>query len=407
MSSARSTNAFADDAASVGIDDEPAKPPGEKRAPRIISIHRPARIKELDGLRGIAILMVLAFHGVFQLQPSSKILSELLILGRLSWSGVDLFFVLSGFLIGGILLDVRDSPNYFKTFYLRRAYRILPLYTVVLVLFSLRFVHRAAGPLGSFSDSQIPWFSYLTFTQNLWMAGLGTFGAGTMAVTWSLAVEEQFYLSAPLVLRMITRERLLVVLLTIIGGAPLLRTILYLGFRQWRFADYVLMPCRADALSLGVLVALLVRTPRWWKLVLENTQMLRTATWVLLAGLGVLTISGSASSGSMATIGYSWLACLYACILLIAVAGASRRLRYVLLNPVLMRLGTLAYATYLFHLPFMEATRRVLGLRFAYASEANQFWGGWLGIGLALIFAMLSWKYIEQPLLRRGHAYQY
>ena len=93
--------------------------------------------------------------------------------------------------------------------------------------------------------------------------------------------------------------------------------------------------------------------------------------------------------------------------MLIVLAGASRQLRYVLLNPVLMRLGTLAYATYLFHLPLMEATRRLLGLRFAYASEANQFWGGWLGIGLALICAMLSWKYIEQPLLRRGHDYQY
>jgi peptidoglycan/LPS O-acetylase OafA/YrhL len=71
-------------------------------------------MKELEGLREIAPPMVLAFHGVFQFQPSSKILSELLILGRLSWSGVDLFFVLSGFLIGGILLDVSDSPNSYQ-----------------------------------------------------------------------------------------------------------------------------------------------------------------------------------------------------------------------------------------------------------------------------------------------------
>src|SRR2546427_2425433 len=114
------------------------------------------------------------------------------------------------FLIGGILLDSRDSPHYFKTFYIRRAYRILPLYAVAATLFLIRFLpfHWMPGWLGKFSPTPIPWFSYLTFTQNIWMAGFGTFGVGAMAATWSLAVEEQFYLTVPLLVRKINRSHL-------------------------------------------------------------------------------------------------------------------------------------------------------------------------------------------------------
>jgi hypothetical protein len=99
----------------------------------IPSISTLRRIPELDGLRGIAILLVLLWHAVFQIQPHSTLLTRILSLGSLSWSGVDLFFVLSGFLIGGILLDEKHSPRYFETFYARRAYRILPLYALLLV----------------------------------------------------------------------------------------------------------------------------------------------------------------------------------------------------------------------------------------------------------------------------------
>ena len=90
------------------------------------------RIPALDGLRGIAILLVLLRHAIFGvtsvqgLEAHSRLVSALLTAGQLSWSGVDLFFVLSGFLIGGILLDARPSLRYFQTFYIRRAYRILP-----------------------------------------------------------------------------------------------------------------------------------------------------------------------------------------------------------------------------------------------------------------------------------------
>src|ERR1700731_3519067 len=93
------------------------------------------RIPELDGIRGIAIAMVVVYHFfLLPIQaPPAALLSYVKAAGRLAWSGVDLFFVLSGFLIGGILLDARDSLNYFQVFYTRRFFRIVPIYAVCLV----------------------------------------------------------------------------------------------------------------------------------------------------------------------------------------------------------------------------------------------------------------------------------
>jgi peptidoglycan/LPS O-acetylase OafA/YrhL len=368
------------------------------------------RIPALDGLRGVAILLVLLCHAVFEMQPSSKILTHLVAVGRLAWSGVDLFFVLSGFLIGGILLDSRDSPRYFKTFYLRRAYRILPLYGVAVSLFLIRYIpfDWMPGWLGKFSSTPIPWFSYLTFTQNIWMAGAGTFGVGAMAATWSLAVEEQFYLTVPFLVRKVSRSHLIFVLSSVVVAAPVLRTILHLTFKYGNFANYVLMPCRADALSLGVLAALMVRTPRSWNWLHTRRSVLYGVSSFLFIGLALLTYAGyDATAGPMVIIGYSWLALFYTFCLLIAVTESRGPVHRVLTSRGLTQLGVLAYCTYLLHLPLMEASRRVLGIHFVYASEATQFVGGLIGIALTLVIAKISWAFFEKPLLRQGQAYKY
>ena len=195
--------------------------------------HRPipdwsVRIPALDGLRGIAILVVLLRHAIFGvtsvqgIEAHSRFATFVIACGQLSWSGVDLFFVLSGFLIGGILLDARSSPRYFQTFYIRRAYRILPLYFLVIGLsllphllaqFSVaRATHTTPLPL--------PWLSYATFTQNFWMAYLGVFGPSGMGITWSLAIEEQFYLSIPLLIRNVRPRNLMIFLLMVIPARP-------------------------------------------------------------------------------------------------------------------------------------------------------------------------------------------
>ncbi len=367
------------------------------------------RIPALDGLRGIAILLVLMGHSVFQMETDSRLLSRLLSLGRLSWSGVDLFFVLSGFLIGGILLDARASPRYFRTFYIRRAYRILPLYAVVTSIFLLRHLpfHFISGNLGNFSPLTIPWASYVTLTQNIWMVGLGWFGPPAMAVTWSLAVEEQFYLTIPLLIRKIRRELLAAVLISVVIAVPFLRLLLRSSLQHGDFACYVLMPCRADALCLGVLAALLVRSKRGWRLLLANKSTLYGLTAVLFAGVVLMTYKGWVvnTAPPMNGVGYSWLAMFYTSCLLISVSASQDLAQRLLCQRWLMGLGTIAYCTYLIHVPLVQAGRRLLELRLS--PHAAWFPGGMLGVAATIAIASISWKVFEKPLLRRGHEYKY
>ena len=146
------------------------------------------RIKELDGLRGIAILLVILWHYcAVQIEPGNSVALEFL--SRLlstTWSGVDLFFVLSGFLIVGILVDAKGSPTYFKTFYIRRMCRILPLYYLMVVLFVLLPKIGLSGNDWLFARD-LPLLSYFTLTQNFFMHN-GGFGSNWLGVTWSLAI---------------------------------------------------------------------------------------------------------------------------------------------------------------------------------------------------------------------------
>lgn len=199
----------------------------ERKAVHAPNVQSP-RIPVLDGLRGTAIFLVLVRHSIAGTPTTSPIWAAVLSPLRLSWSGVDLFFVLSGFLIGGILLDAKHSKNYFETFYIRRAFRILPIYGVVLILYFSRHLPIRWLPelLGQTSALPIPWFSFFTFTQNFWMAAFGWYGPLAIAPTWSLAVEEQFYLTIPFLVRKLRQKVLYLALFCAIIGAPLLRSIL-------------------------------------------------------------------------------------------------------------------------------------------------------------------------------------
>jgi peptidoglycan/LPS O-acetylase OafA/YrhL len=336
-------------------------------------------------------------------------------LGRLSWSGVDLFFVLSGFLIGGILLDAKDSPRYFATFYLRRAYRILPIYVVVVLsVFFLSYLPLPFLRSWIGSAAGIPFVSYATFTQNLWMAHLGTFGPLGLGMTWSLAIEEQFYLTIPLVIRRLNRSQIIRVLIGVVIGAPMLRTLLFFKFPHGNFADYVLMPCRADALCLGVLSAILVRDSRIWRNVVERRILLYWATVLPLAGVGWLTYKGYAfDAAPMVTFGYSVLALFYTCCLLIVLVE-TRVAQRVLCNKQLIRLGGISYCVYLIHGRLIAAGRYIFGfsfqhfdIHFPHSGGIVTFAGALFGIALTLVIAKVSWRILEQPMLQRGHAYKY
>lgn len=185
---------------------------------------RAMRIPELDGLRGLAILSVLFWHYGHYYEPApGSIGAWLPPLLRLAWSGVDLFFVLSGFLIGGILIAHRKATNYWRVFYVRRACRIFPLYFAVLAAFVLATATIGPQPSNWLLKQEPPFWTYPVFLQNFGMAYYNSFGSDFLGPTWSLAVEEQFYLVLPFVVLLVRPGALPWVLGGLICLAPMLR----------------------------------------------------------------------------------------------------------------------------------------------------------------------------------------
>jgi len=363
---------------------------------------RKERIPELDGLRGIAILLVLVWHylpGILADAPPVLLhLTNTFI--RFAWSGVDLFFVLSGFLLGGILLDNRESRHYFKTFYARRFYRIAPVYYVMVGVYILLQHANRPDRLAWLFDQPMPLWSYLTFTQNFAMAQAGYFGAQWLGVTWSLAVEEQFYLVLPFIVRFIPSRRLGLALVLLAVGAPVTRLALFFTHAQWGTAGYVLMPARADALMLGVLAAVAIRRADIRALaVRKRSALYRVFGLLSLAGVTMALMHETVGSTNMVLYGYSVIALFHTAVLVLAVtAGKGELLGRVLRWAWLRKIGTVAYGVYLVHLP-------VVGLASLLVSAPAPVYV--LAFGLTFILAWLSWEYFEKPLVRRGHRYQY
>lgn len=372
------------------------------------------RIPELDGLRGLAILLVLIIHCIDETKflNGYRWLSYLVAADSLSWSGVDLFFVLSGFLIGGILLDARGSPNYFKAFYARRAFRILPIYAVLVSTFYLFFCAETEGWIpasGWLFGQNIPWYAYATFTQNFHWASTGPYYTNWLSPTWSLAVEEQFYLILPAVIWFFSGRRLLYVLGSVIVGAPLLRLFLDLNVHSGNAASFGLMPCRADALLLGVLAAMLVRHKTAWESLKSHRRSLVSAWVILLAGLSAFVFFKQTDHMGffMTTVGFSWLALFYLCLLLLALIHPGGWLGKILRNHWLKALGTISYGVYLIHKP-------ALGLVFEFAgigSPMAQTPAGkslvLFALAITMVVASCSWVVFEKPLLKIGHRIKY
>jgi peptidoglycan/LPS O-acetylase OafA/YrhL len=371
------------------------------------------RIPELDGLRGIAIAMVLVCHYfVIEFAVRHEFLAAFLngSLG-LMWSGVDLFFVLSGFLIGGILLDARESTNFFGVFYTRRFFRIVPIYALVLLLFPIGAAALRLAPAGGFSwlfANPMPWYSYTTFTQNFWMAGRGSEGANWLAPTWSLAVEEQFYLTLPLAIRLLSRRNLIRCLVVFICWAPVLRIALMSRWPSNGFVELVLMPCRADALLMGVLTAVAIRDREWRKRITRSTHFFPVLIGVLVAGVALL---GRFAPGIpfllMRSIGFTWLALFYVSVLLFALTRPDSLLSRTLRNRGLAWLGAIAYGVYLTHQAVQGLIYGYFGRRPPGILDWSDFLLVLTSLAITLAICRLSWTYFEKPLVQMGHRAKY
>jgi peptidoglycan/LPS O-acetylase OafA/YrhL len=382
------------------------------------------RIVELDGLRGMAILFVLLFHyiadqGVWMdvapVAAPGTLLYNFQRLFATGWAGVDLFFVLSGFLIGGILLDARASSRYFGTFYARRFYRIIPLYYLWIAVYFLLVLTPLRGLLRSLPESlssnpehwrTVP--AYFLFLQNSVKIPHGNFGTAWLGQLWSLAVEEQFYLLMPLAVRFLPERRLVPLLCLAVFGSPMARVGVSHFAPQHPAAQYVLTLCRADALSMGVLLAIGWRKEEWKYRFLRHRRLAFFVFSLPLIAVVYLTYWNPTPYTRAAAIwGLSCVdvSCAFLLAFAIMIPGGlwASACRW----PFLVELGRLSYCLYVIHVAVNLLCHEVL-------LRATPRFLDWKSAGVTILAALLtyglaklSWIFFEQPLLRRGHAYQY
>ncbi|HKV39274.1 MAG TPA: acyltransferase [Blastocatellia bacterium] len=361
-----------------------------------------ARIPELDGIRGLAILEVLIFHysGFLPASPGTP-LGYLVQCLSLTWSGVDLFFVLSGFLISGILFDNRSSANYFSVFYVRRFLRILPLYYGLVLFFKM-----AGGE--SLQSQMLPLIVYATFTQTLFIVAFNTLGFW-LSISWSLAVEEQFYALLPVTIRYVDPRRLPALFVSSILFACALRAILLLCFPIDRIAIVIhgLLPCRLDAFALGALCAWAVRkpVPRQW--LAGHIKLLYLALLVPFTVLAFCIKNGwGLYSPAMILVGYISLAIFYALLLMVAILESRGVVKWITTTRPLRFLGTLAYGLYLLHLLVPRYVFAAFGRTQSLASISD--WAIF-ALSMAVLFLLTAslWRYFEKPLINLGHRWKY
>ncbi len=287
----------------------------------------PTYIPELQGLRGLAVLAVVIYH-CHPLLVGTPLYSASL----WGWAGVNLFFVLSGFLITSILIESKTRKKYFRNFYGRRALRIWPVYVLVLVVVYLN-APWFIGPTILEALKAAPWLAYIFFVQNLFHLALPP----AISPTWSLAIEEQYYfLWAPLV-RFRRRLWMLAAVLTMaLISSPLLR----LGHHPWLTPTHTLI--HLDGIALGSLLALGLYT-----LPLAR----RTWLWIGLAALPLGIAAAATIAGGTAFLD-SALAAAFAGAVLAAIASTGERnpLNATLRRGPLAFYGRISYGLYMIHI---------------------------------------------------------
>lgn len=370
------------------------------------------RIPELDGYRGMAVAVALLYHylrfAIVARPP--QLLGYVYTSTPLLWAGMEMFFVLSGFLIGGILLDARESPRYYSTFYIRRFCRILPIYFLFLTLVALayHFVYRPVGaPLDWGFAGRLPWPSYFLFTQNFVSAKVDWLGPPILAITWSLAVEEQFYLALPLIIRNVRKEALPYIFVAGIIAAPIIRMHLIHESQYNLWATYVLLPCRMDSLLIGALCAYCVRLPG----AIEWLQKHRDSVWLLFFGLiaGMPVISNAAIPFTplWLTVGIGWMSVFFATMLLLGVIARQSLLSRAMRISWLQSFGTIGYSVYLFHLAIYIFCMWLLTNHGWELASWRDLGVTLIAVGITIAVGKLSWRYFEKPIVRWSHRWEY
>ncbi|NUQ19601.1 MAG: acyltransferase [Gemmatimonadaceae bacterium] len=343
---------------------------------------RRTHLPRLDGVRGCAILLVILSHVAGPVTPLGTLDRVTVTVFGAGWIGVDLFFVLSGFLISGILLDSRDDPRYLGTFFARRALRILPPYVLFLIGLTVATAWLRPTPAWDGWLASLPW--HLTYLTNLLVALHGWNAAAMQSGhLWSLAVEDQFYLTWPFVVRVGGTRRLRAWIERSLLYLPALRG-LALAAGAVTVVVHALTPFRFDSLIAGALLAIAVRSDDE-----RLRRQLRRAGYCAAAALLVIVAARRGlpyNDPWVQTLGYSALAILFASLIESLLRDGDRSLGgRVFGSRVLRSFGRYSYAIYLFHAPLLLVADHL-----GWARDALPAVGGSRTPALLIYSAMFS-----------------
>lgn len=360
--------------------------------------HMPA----LDGWRGLAVLVVVLHNSSF-LWNYQHTVPDLLVINLFAtgWVGVTLFFVLSGFLITGILLDTRDSPRYFRDFYLRRTFRIFPLYYVVLLI-AFTVVAPLLGGTAWAASAHRDQAWYWAYIANWLPHGRGIAG---LSHFWSLGVEEQFYLVWPM-------------LLLVTGGRwfPRVAVAIFVCafFFRWWFLSaggspgwlYESTFARCDALALGALLAYAARSPDWFRRLWRWRYRTFAGAVLVVLAVAVRTHGLEFDDPTVELVGQPAIAIMFAFPLFTTACPSNRvesRMTRCVSAKWLRLLGKYSYAIYVIHMPLHTVLKGVA----APVVNGHGPWGSMVLmfvyctviLGLSTLFALASWHLIEKRFL--------
>lgn len=342
----------------------------------------PKYLPELDVLRGFAILAVM-FHHIGKNVPSLHLMT----IGTYGWAGVDLFFVLSGFLITGILLEAKDAPHYFRNFYARRVLRIWPLYYALLA-FTFILLPLALPSLRAriFADAY-PWQSYLFFLQNLFSAK--AIGFGPVGVTWSLAIEEQYYLVWPLLVLVLPPRALKFAAMGAFFLSVVLRVLQTFGLVHI-FSVYTNTLTRLDGIALGSLLAVILPS--------ASEQTVRRISLYILPPTVLAIVLTEWTFGEKTWFLYAGLAIAFAALLCLSInAEPLKKLGFVRYT------GKISYGLYLLHVPVFDTFRDPrISRRLAHfhSPVLNDILLLICMIVAVYLAASISWFFFESPILK-------
>ena len=353
------------------------------------------RIVALDGFRGLMTVLVVFSHFYGEVRSGIPAL-------MMGWLAVDAFFVLSGYLIGRLILDKAKHKNFFWIFYVRRICRTFPIYFFCVI--GVFYINDVFHPATTYQEqATFPLWTYVTFVQNFWMVSYDAIGQHWLSPTWTLAVEEQFYLIAPAMIVFTPRRFLMPVLVSLVALAMASRIYFLNSSEISNFAAQIMLISNADVLVAGIIAAVALRT---WKLDWARyDQFLRVAPVVLLSATMVLAIIMGSESYIFKSLAQTLVSAAFALMIMSLVRGSPEAARYE--HKVLRFFGNISYAVYLTHLTVPGILHNLVLGTVPDIGTPAQIAVTTAALPLTVLISWILTKLVEEPITAYGRSFKW